>query len=245
MGFRARLGQLAQSMGGIVNFPAKIGAGIKQYCRLILVEGNKLGVGVEAKQSPFAVTSQQGPGVEVVQTTINLTNASWVNSASESAGSDWNNVAELEGADDGVTATLEEGLVLTQGTLIGDFPAQVNRGPLVINSVKLVCYYRVGNFLLIGTTLTVRYRVGALGLPVQLDQHVGGVVAPTDVNRLDGFEFDITSSGPSGTGDAWTWDDLSDLRIEYDGTILVDTGLSIVEADATQLIITASHTEAA
>ncbi len=217
------------------------------FQRFAAVVLNTLGLDVtKAFQDITAVrTHANTPAMEIVQSSITLSHASWVTSATESPASDWDNLANSEGSSTSTaTSSLEEGLILVQGTLYGNFAAQANRDPLAITGVRLRCYFQVAEFLLAGSLLTISYRVGALGTAVQLDQYSGGIITVTNVDYLsDGLEFDITASGPNGLGAAWTWDDLTDLRIEYQGTILVDAGLSVVHVNATKLEIDASHTE--
>lgn len=187
----------------------------------------------------FAVRSQeQNPALDM-ELNIVLDRRTWVDVASESAASDWNDLANSEGdSTDTAVASLSEGLVLTQGTLIGDFPDPTGKTELTIDRVRLQCHYRVQEFLLAGTTLQVQYRIGALGVPTTLRTVTGGITSPTNVNFLTNGElFDITADR------AWTWQDSSDIQVLYTGTILVDAGLSAVQVNATKLLIEASLTE--
>lgn len=168
----------------------------------------------------------------------------WVDVATESPASDWEDFTNFEGNTPGTAATLTEGLVLTQGTLIGTFPT-LNAKPadLLIDAVRLVLYYEAANFLLPGTSLQVAYRVGgALGTATTIHTFVGNALTSESEDYETGRTFDITASGPDGIGGAWTWADLSELRVELAGTILVDVGLSAVTAWRCQLQVDA-HTE--
>lgn len=231
------------AVDAVVNFPARMRAGFRMGARLVVVIGHRLVAGFRLGLSPFSVLSTVGFGFAVRQTRIDVEHQGWVQSSSQSAGGDWDNINNHNGPSDGARAELDEGFLLVQGTLTGSFAAQINRQPLEITQVILRCYYQLSEFLLAGSTLVVQYRNGALGLPVNLATHSGGIISVTNVDRLSGFDFDITALGPDGQGAAWTWQALSDLLVDYQGTILVNAGLSNVLVEASRLQISATHTE--
>lgn len=219
----------------VINFPHTEEWGVQGRTRLEAIIG-EAAPGAAVSQGPTTAVLEQAPGLSVTQFTFDVVSGPYCDVATESAGSDWNDIANSEGAEDGTFASLEEGIVLTQGTLINDFPDFFEKDQLTIDQVELTFYYRLSEFLLAGSTLQLQYRIGAIGTPEVLKTMSGGVIEVTNEDHLAGETFDITADR------TWAWADLDALQALYVGTILVDAGLAEVVVDATRLTVTASLT---
>ena len=203
--------------------------------RLRVVDSNPNDVGVAVEQSGVRLVSPNLPGVQVGEAPGTLRHRKFVETASESTGSDWSGVPNFVGAADGSLAELQEGLVLTQGVLIGEFAPQVNRQAWTIQSVLVQSFHRTAGIQLLASALNVQYRNGALGVPVSVE-----AINNNEDHLGSPRTYDITASGPTGVGDAWTWEAISGLRWEYSGTIVVDLGLTVYQVDAARLIVNAT-----
>lgn len=235
-------------IGGGINFLSQFPAGVTLRSRLeAILSRPEAGVAVVPPISLDLVADEQG-GVEIVHTTIAADVARYHNGNTNDPASDWEDIAEAEDAPDSTDATITEGLVLVQGTFTGHFDDPTGKDFMDIDSVVLELSWQIVEFLLIGTTFTISYRIGDLGTPTQLVSETGLITVAnnqdfTPPNSPD--THDITLLGPDGLGAAWTWNDIRDLQVRYAATVLVDVGNSGARVDAGRLIVEASHTEAA
>lgn len=230
--------KLIQAAAGAINYLKHFRAGVYIGAVMRFVEAHRMGAGLAVEQAPFDAKVSNDIGVVFARTYGSVAHQGYAQSGSQSAGGDWENPANVAGEPDNGFATLAEGLLLVQGTLIARFAQQQNREHLTIDRVRIRFYFQVAEFLLAGSTLQLQYRIGDLGVPQTLATFSGGIIDVTNVDHLqDGLEFDITDQGSDGLGAAWTPQALSDIQALFNGTILVDTGLSVVRANAARLDI--------
>lgn len=235
-------------VGGGINFLARFSPGVRLRSRLeAILSSPHFGAAVVPPISLDLVTAEQG-GAAVTQTTVTATLSRYHAGNVNDPGSDWADVDEAEDAPDSVDATITEGLVLVQGTFTGHFPDITGKDFMTIDSVVLELSWQIAEFILVGSTFQIAYRIGDLGTPQIIVSEAGLITLAnsqdhTPPNPPD--SHDITALGPDGLGAPWTWDDIRDLQLRYTATILVDVGGSNAAVDAGRLIVTASHTETA
>lgn len=238
--------RVTQIVSGGINFLARFATGARLRSRLEAVLARPTVGAAVVPPTTLDLVSVELAGAGIVQTTIAAELGRYHSGNVNDPGSDWENIDQAEDEPDSADATISEGLVLVQGTFTGHFPDLTGKDFMAIDSVRLELSWQIAEFLLIGTTFSVAYRVGDLGAPVTLVNESGLITIAnnqdhTPPNPPD--SHDLTALGPDGLGAPWTWDDLRDLQVRYTSTILVDVGNSQARVDAGRLIVEASHTE--
>lgn len=235
-------------IGGGINFLARFFPGVTLRTALeAILSRPAVGAAILPPISLDLVTDQD-PGGRIVHTSVAADLSRYHAGNVNDAGSDWEDIDQAEGAPDSSDATITEGLLLVQGTFTGHFPDMTGKDFMAIDSVVLELSWEIAEFLLIGSTFSISYRIGDLGAPVNLVSEAGLITVAnsqdhTPPNPPD--THDITALGPDGLGAAWTWPDLRALQLRYTATILVDVGGSAAAVDAGRLLVEASHTEVA
>lgn len=235
-------------IGGGINFLARFNPGITLRTALeAILSRPRAGAAIIPPISLDLVTDEAS-GAAIVETTVALDLSRYHSGNVNDPASDWENIEEAEDAPDSSDATISEGLLLVAGTFTGHFDDPTGKDFMTIDSVTLELSWEIAEFLLVGSTFSIDYRVGDLGTPVSLVSETGLITIAnsqdhTPPNPPD--THDITLLGPDGLGAAWTWQNLRDLQIRYTSTILVDVGNTQARVDAGRLVVAASHTETA
>ena len=192
------------------------------------------GGSVVVNQTSGIVKSDQEPTGRVSRIIISLDHTSYVVTATQDPGGDWENIDNSEDAPDGAEATLEGGLVLGQGTLRGAF-ADFSGKPesLEISQVVLTFRVRIAGLTLL-EQMTLGYRVGDLGTPHNLETitaNTGGLV-----DRV----HDITAALDGVGGEGLSWDTMTDLQSFVTANAVVDS-LVVHAVDSVELHIEAAE----
>lgn len=227
--------RIAAAVG--VNFKGLASFGLEQRTRLAGVF-SRASAGAAVTNVVGDLVTRQSPGAAVLQTRITLTHTGDAVTGAEDAASDWDNPGNAGGPPNGTVATLTEGLVLTQGTLYTTFASQVNRDALTITKVEVLSYHRTAGIQLLASALTVGHRQGNLGVITTIE-----AINNNEDHLVTPQVYDITDDLRDVVTGEIDWADLGTIQITYQGTILVDIGLTQYSVDTAQLRITAESIE--
>ena len=179
---------------------------------------------------------ERGAGhITRIKTDLAHTSSVQPGTASQDAGGSWTNIARIEGAPDGLAATLTGGLTLRTGTLRGGMAAQPNRpASLVVSHVELRYRVRITSIALL-ESLVLAWRVG------------NGVARTAftltaDTTGLQVFVADLTPilTGPGGEGVSWAT--MAAIQPIVTGNTIVNSD-TVFEVDSVSINIVASETQ--
>lgn len=209
--------------------------------------------------TPMQMVTTEKVAPNIVQVTFDLIHGNWVQTgtAFQDTGGNWNNVANMEGAGQGTeagSASLDEGIVLTQGTIRGNHAAQPNRpADLVIlngaaagtNGVWLD-FYTKGRGITLGVLSSLVHGFRFNTTPIPGTDTAMGSPSPVHDNLVTPRSVRIDNAGANNFLDALstplTWANVALVQPYCTGTILVDAGLAHFYVDAVKLRVFALAT---